>query len=254
MKITLDIRKSVEQNAEEFFSKAKKAKKKLEGAKKALIISKEKLRKAEEKEVIAEAPKIKKVKKREWFEKFRWFVSSEGFLVIGGKDATTNEILIKKHTEKEDIVFHTDMAGSPFVVIKAEGKQIPKNTIQETSDFTADFSRGWKKGMSSLEVFHVKPDQVTKEANTGEFLPKGAFMIRGKTNYITPKINIAIGIYEDKVMSGPVSAIKKNCKECVEIFQGEKKTSEVAKLVKKKIGGDLDEIIRALPAGGCNIK
>ena len=75
MKLTLDIRKSVEQNAEEYFSKAKKAKKKLEGAKKALIISKEKLRKAEEKEVIAEAPKIKKVKKREWFEKFRWFVS-----------------------------------------------------------------------------------------------------------------------------------------------------------------------------------
>ncbi|NQU98881.1 DUF814 domain-containing protein [Candidatus Woesearchaeota archaeon] len=253
MKLALDFRKTIEENAAEYFEKAKKAKKKLKGAKKALLKSKERLKKAEAKEVVHEKPVIRKIKKREWFEKFHWFVSSDGLLVIGGRDATTNEIVIKKNTEKDDLVFHTDMAGSPFVVVKSEGKKISEATLQEVADFTADFSRGWKQGMSTLEVFYVNPDQVSKEANSGEFMPKGAFMIRGKTNYITPNMNLAIGIYKDKVMSGPVSAVKKNCKEFVEVIQGDKKTSEVAKQIKNKIGGELDEIIRALPAGGCSL-
>ncbi|MBU0471640.1 MAG: DUF814 domain-containing protein, partial [Nanoarchaeota archaeon] len=176
MRITLDFRKTVEQNASDYFEKSKKAKKKLKGAMKALLKTKEKLKITESKEVVPEKPIIRKIKKKEWYEKFRWFVSSDGFLIIAGRDATTNEIVIKKHTDKEDLVLHTDMAGSPFVVVKAEGKEIPKTTLQEACDFTADYSRGWKEGLSTLAVFYVKPEQVTKEANTGESLPKGAFM------------------------------------------------------------------------------
>ena len=79
-------------------------------------------------------------------------------------------------------------------------------------------------------------------------------MIYGKTNYIENKINLAVGIKDDKIMGGPLEAIKKNCEEFVEIKQGRKKTSDIAKFIKKRIGGDLDEIIRNLPAGGCEIK
>ena len=254
MKLILDIRNNVEENAADYFEKAKKARKKLAGAKKAIIKSMEKLEKAKAKEIVIKKVNIRKIKKREWFEKFRWFVTSDGFMVVGGRDATTNEIVIKKYTEDKDLVFHTDMAGSPFVVIKAEGKEISKNALQETADFTASFSRGWKAGITTLEVFYVTPKQVSKETNPGEYMPKGAFMIRGKTTYITPRINLAAGIYKDHFMTGPVSAIKKNCKEYMEIIQGKKKTSEIAKLIQKKIGGDLDDIIRALPAGGCDVK
>ena len=254
MEITIDFRKTVDENATIFFEKAKKARKKLAGAEKALERTKIKLKESENKEVVFEESSIKKVKKRKWFEKFKWFVSSDKFLIIGGRDATTNEIIIKKHAEQGDLVFHTDMAGSPFIVIKSEGKKIPESTIQEAADFTAVFSRGWKKGLSTLEVFYVNPDQVTKEANQGEYLAKGSFMIRGKTNYTSPKMNLAVGIYEDEVMAGPVEAIKKHCKEFVEIVQGEDKTSDTAKKIKKIITGDLDDIIRVLPAGGCKIK
>ncbi|MBU0666161.1 MAG: DUF814 domain-containing protein [Nanoarchaeota archaeon] len=205
--------------------------------------------KTEEKEIT-----IKKIRKKEWYEKFRWFVSSEGLLVIGGRDATTNEIVIKKHADKNDVVFHTDMAGSPFVVIKSDEKKISQSTMQEASDFTACYSRAWREGLTTLDVFYVKPEQVSKEAKAGEYMTKGSFMITGKTNYLPPKMNLAVGVYEEKIMAGPVSAIKKHCKECVEIMQGDKKTSDVAKKIKKKIGGDLDEVIRVLPAGGCDVK
>jgi predicted ribosome quality control (RQC) complex YloA/Tae2 family protein len=264
MKITLDIRKSVEQNAQTYFEKAKHARKKLAGAKKALAVSYQKLE-DEKKKREEQLDKIKSdqvrrdsavKKKQEWYEKFRWFLSSEGFLIIGGRDATTNEIIIKKHTDKADVVFHTDMAGSPFFVIKCEGKTPGDATMQEVADATLCFSRAWKLGLMTTPTFWVRPDQVSKEANPGEYMPKGAFMIRGKTNYITPIPNCAVGLLEDgRIMCAPLTAVKKNCLKYVVIEQGEKKPSDIAKIIRKKLGaGDTDEIIKSMPSGNMDIK
>ncbi|MBL7054422.1 DUF814 domain-containing protein [Candidatus Woesearchaeota archaeon] len=257
VKITLDLNKNLEGNAEVYYNKAKKIKKKLQGAKEALDRSlkeykKLKLRKAKE-EGVSEAKEKIKERKKEWYEKFRWFISSEGFLVIGGRDSTSNEIVIKKHTDKNDLVLHTDMAGSPFFVIKSENKKITEKTIKEAADATCSFSKAWRLGLITTSVFYVEPEQVSKKAQSGEYLTKGAFMIYGKTNYAENKINLAIGMKEEKIMSGPIEAVKKNCEKFVEVKQGRKKTSDIAKKIQKKIGGDLDEIIRALPAGGCEI-
>ena len=252
MKLKLYIDKNVDQNAALYFEKAKKAKKKLKGALEALEQTKKKLGKLE-----LEQPKVEEkptqTRKKEWYEKYRWFISSEGFLVLGGRDATTNEILIKKHTEKDDVVLHTDMAGSPSFVVKAAGKKPGKKTLEEAATATASYSRAWRLGLTTLDVFYVKPEQVTKKAKSGEYLGKGAFMITGKTNYLRPGVELAVGNKDGRVISGPVSAVKKQTKEFVVVKQGSEKTSSVAKRIKKKIGCDLDEIIRALPAGGCSL-
>ena len=254
-KIDIYLTKSVEQNASIYFEKSKKAKKKSEGANEALEKTKKKLellRKEKEEIVDKKQDLEKKKQKKEWFEKYRWFYSSDNILVIGGRDATTNEIVIKKHTDKDDLVFHTDMPGSPFVVIKA-GKEIPDNTKKEAAEFTATFSKAWKTGLTYADVYYINSEQVSKKAQAGEYLKKGAFMIYGKKNYLSPKINLAIGMYKGKVMSGPISAITKHCKDFFVIEQGEDKSSDVAKEINKKFNTDLDEIIRALPAN-CKIK
>jgi predicted ribosome quality control (RQC) complex YloA/Tae2 family protein len=270
MRISLDFTKTIEENAASYFNKSKKAKKKIEGATKALEISKKKLVKLEEKrekQIIEhkdlEEQQEKEIRKKEWYEKFRWFYSSEGFLVIGGRDATTNEIVIKKYTDKDDIVFHTDMAGSPFFVIKVKtdskaakaGKKPSKKVLLEVANATASYSRAWKAGLLSTQVFWVTPEQVSKEAKSGEYLAKGAFMIYGKTNYIENKLELAIGKIEKtgQIIAGPVNAIKKHAKDYVILIQGSDKASDIAKKVKKKFGGDLDEIIRFLPPGNCKI-
>ena len=108
-------------------------------------------------------------------------------------------------------------------------------------------------GMPTLSVFSARPEQVTKTAKAGEFLAKGAFYIQGSVTSYHPEMNYAVGMYEGKVMGGPVSAIKKHCKDCVEIVQGDEKLSDVAKQIKKMIGGVLDDILRALPAN-CKLK
>src|SRR3989338_8598021 len=137
MEVLIDITKSVEQNAQGYYEKAKKAKKKIPGIKKAIEEQKKKLLKIKPPE-----KKQKTARKKEWHDKFRWFLSSDGFLVIGGRDATTNEIIIKKHAESTDLVFHTELAGSPFVVIKnPQGKEIPQKTIDEAAQFCASYSK-----------------------------------------------------------------------------------------------------------------
>lgn len=256
-RIIIDIKKSIEQNAAVYFEKAKKSRKKLEGAKKAFEKSQDKLNLLNEKKkkiVLTEKVAEKTIRKKEWYEKFRWFFSSEGFLCIGGRDATTNDIIIKKHADKEDIVFHTDMAGSPFFVVKANNKKISSKTMEEAAQATASYSRAWRLGLSSLEVFYVKPDQLTKKARPGEYIAKGAFMVEGKTNYLHPMLEIAIGIKENRIIGGPVNAIKTNSEKFVIIKQGKEKTSEIAKKIKKIIGRSIDEITLFIPAGGSRIQ
>jgi predicted ribosome quality control (RQC) complex YloA/Tae2 family protein len=253
MELKINIDKSIEENASIYFDNAKKLKKKIEGTKKALILFQEKLNSSDQEEIIIKTKKIVQ-EKREWFEKFRWFYSSEGFLCIGGRDATSNEIIIKKHTEKNDIVFHTDMSGSPFFVVKVpKDKQPTIATLNETAQAVASFSRAWKSGLAVLEVFYVNPDQVSKEANPGEYMAKGSFMVRGKTNYLRPELKVAIGLKEDKIMCGAIDAIEKHCEKYFILVPGQKKPSDIAKKLSKEFSIQTDEIIRAIPAGNLEI-
>jgi len=259
MEIELSLSKGIEENAAVYFDRSKKAKKKLKNAEKKLVQlqkdlkllkgKKQKERVQWEKEEVEKEARKERKAKQPWFHKFRWFYTSEGLLVIGGRDATTNDIIIKKYTAEDDWVFHTDMRGSPFFVIKAEGAKVGKASMQEVADATCTFSRAFRMGMQSQQVFHVKPHQLEKGS-----LPKGAFLIVGKTNYMQNKINLAVGMKDDQVMAGPVEAVKKHCKKFVELQQGGNKPSAVAKKIKAVIGGDLDEIIRVLPGGNMEVK
>ena len=263
MEVEIDLNKPAEENAGTYFDLAKKAKKKLQGAKEALEKSKhelEKLKKEEDKFWEEEKKKSeRKQRKKEWYEKFHWFISSEGFLCIGGKDATSNEIVVKKHTDKEDLVFHTDMAGSPFFIIK-NGQEATEITREETAQAVAVYSRAWKLGHATADVFYVKPEQVTKEAKSGENLAKGSFMVYGKTEYLHPKLQYAIGLVKtddeiEQILGGPETAIKTKTDNYFLVIPGREKKSSLAKKIKSKLkGGDLDEIIKFLPAGGGEIK
>lgn len=270
MQIILKLNKSLEENAEGYYNQAKKAKSKIDAVEKTINRYQKELEKAKKEQIIAQEKqdnlKLKIKKKKNWYEKFRWFFSSEGFLVIGGRDATTNEVIIKKHVDNEDLVFHTNMAGSPFFVIKfnqeysgdkTKTKEIGEKTIKESAISTACYSRAWKSGIATADVFYVKSDQVSKQTESGEYMQKGSFMIRGKKTYVDiPKLEIAIGFDEKNktIIGGPVNSVKAQTDKYVNIIQGNSKPSDIAKKIKKKIDGDLDDIIRMLPPGECKLK
>jgi len=253
MRVMLDTRKTVEQNAAAYFERAKKLRKKLDGAKRAILTAQSRMA-----EQTKTAPKEKEqhipAREKMWFEKLRWFVSSDGFLCIGGRDAATNENIMKKHTQPGDLVFHTDMAGSPFVVVKAEGKPIPQTTLDEAAQFTAVYSRAWKNGFSFLEVFCATPDQFSKEPNPGEYLPKGAFMVRGKVTYFRPPVEAYIGKDEEhRVMCAPKHAVLQHCTTAMAILQGNDKPSDVAKRLAHMFTASVDDVLAALPSGGVKL-
>lgn len=258
MEVEIDLNISVEENAGRYFDLSKKAKKKLEGAEQALKNSKHKLEQLQQDEQHflqeEEKKQQRRQRKKEWYEKFHWFISSEDFLCIGGKDATSNEMVVKKHLEPSDLVLHTDMAGSPFFIIK-NGQEATELTINEAAQAVAVYSKAWKLGHTTADVFYVKPEQVTKEAKSGEYVSKGAFMIYGKTDYIHPKVEYVIGLVNGEVIGGPLTAVAKKTNNYVVVIPGRRKKSELAKKIKAKLnGGDLDDIIRFLPSGGAEIK
>ncbi len=147
------------------------------------------------------------------------------------------------------------MAGSPFFVIKADGKQVDQESIQETANATCSFSRAFKLGLATSDVFWVEPSQLSKTPKSGEYLTKGSFIVSGKSNYVKNEINVAIGVMEDgKVMCAPKSAIAVHCKSFLVVKQGSLKPSDTAKKIRKELGGELDDIIKALPSGNMEIE
>lgn len=270
MEIELDLNENLDKNASDYFQKSKNLKKKLEGAKKALVEAKMKLETQVKKEEDIENKKVQAKKererKKEWYEKFRWFKSSDGFLVIGGRDAGSNEIVIKKHMDENDLVYHTQSPGSPFVVIKnPDSVEIPKITKQEAATFAATFSKVWNSNQITAEVMEVKPNQVSKEANSGEYIEKGSFMIRGKREIYHQKLNLAIGLLKknfdgkdikDKVvMSGPDGAVQKNCENIIKLKQGNTKKGDIVKTIMKEFKMRTNEdILSALPSGKYSLR
>ena len=270
--IVIDSNIPIPENAEVYYEKGKKAKRKINGTLIAIENTKKQLEKEEKKKEIAMEQVMvpqKRIKKElKWFEKLRWFISSDGLLVIGGRDANSNEIVVKKHMNNNDIYLHSDIHGASSVVIKNEKNfedtddklPVPINTLREAAIFAASFSSAWQKGFSSLDVYWVYPNQVTKTPQSGEFIKKGSFIVRGSRNYLRKTdLIIAVGIVDYhglRVMAGPVESVKKLTDNYVTIKPGYTKKEETARRILHKIDTEkilsMDDIIRVLPSGKCD--
>ena len=211
---------------------------------------------------------VSEIRKKNWYERYRWFMTSDGYLTIGGRDAASNSAVIRKHLVKNDKVFHGDIFGSPFFILK-DAENAPDTTMNEIAHATVCFSRAWREGLYGVSAYWVHPEQIKKSAPSGEFLPKGSFTIEGQRNFIKSEtLKLAVGIMRlednDYVLTcGPPEPIKKNS-ICYAII--EPNGSEMAENAKKirleflKLFEDItrkiniDEFVRALPAGKSQIK
>ena len=263
--IAMDSKKSIPDNAEVYYEKAKKAKRKIKGALIAIENTKAQLADMEAKKEKAMSNIMvpqKRVKKNlKWYEKLRWFVSSDGTLVVCGRDAGSNEAVVKKYLDKNDVYLHADIHGAPSVVAKTSSDKLNDNLLKELGVFAASFSSAWSRNYGSQDVYWVEPDQVSKTPVSGEFVPKGAFIIRGKRNYIRgAKLEISIGLVEYdgdiRVMAGPQDALKVHSDNYVTIKPGYTKKEKMAKEILSRINKDdkisLDDIVRVLPSGKCD--
>ncbi len=272
IQIEAETRKRPQDEAAEYYEKAKRLESKLSGLRASieeteLLLTKLADTAIEAARPIRPEPRVEK----EWFEKFRWFNSSEGLLVIGGRDAASNETILKRYLNPEDLVMHAEVHGAPFFIVKTGGVEPKPETLKEAAQACVSYSRLWKEGIRSGDAYWVKPEQVTKSAPSGEYLAKGAFMIRGTRNYVRGvELALAVGLtlQDGKLllMSGPPSTVRTRCVTYVEIRQGRTSPSEGARRVmavlEKRSAEDIreqlrriksDDVIRLLPSGGVDV-
>ena len=249
----IDVRLNLNENAALMYDHSKKAKHKAEGAREAIIETRKLLKDVIQADIKERDPTQKKPTKKFWFDKYRWFISSEGLTVVGGRDTRTNDMLVKKHLKDGDLYAHADANGAPSVVIK-EGAKANEETLEEACIFAVSYSRAWKSKLASGNAYWVKPDQVSKTPQPGEFVPKGAFIIRGKRNYSKKlEIRLAIALVNiqntPKVMCGPLNSVKSLTDDYFVIEPGDEKRSNFAKLLSDLYNVPIEEIDRALPPG-----
>ena len=257
--VTLDYTKGIDANASDTYQKGKDFDDKAKRATTALRESEESLERRMKGFAKERSLALTKTQptKQFWFERYKWFITSNGFMVLAGRDTHTNDQVVKKHMKDKDVYVHADVHGAPSVIVK-DGSAAKEEDLRESCIFALAQSKIWAACVPEGGAFWVYPDQVSKTPQAGEFVPRGAFIIRGKRNYeYHLPIQLAIGeiIYEGarKVVCGPLDAVTRMSKKYLIISPTKnkdvKKNSEMAKL----FNVPEEEISRIVPPGEIEI-
>ncbi len=259
IKIPLDYTKGLDANASDLYQQGKDINEKAARADEALKESIAMLEKKEAGLAKSKAKLANKVQptKQFWFERYKWFITPSGRLVIAGKDAHTNDNIVKKHLKEEDIYAHADLHGAPSTILK-DGKAADETDLRETCLFALAQSKGWVVAMSDGTAFWVYTDQVSKTPQAGEYVPRGAFIVRGKRNYeYHLDLELAVGeiTYEGarKVMCSPVESMKRLSNKYFIIHPGRGKAGKTTALMAKELNVPEEEVGRIIPPGDAEI-
>jgi len=212
----------------------------------------------------------------DWYERFRWFHTSTGYLVIGGRNADQNEELVKKYMGNHDRFFHTQAHGGPVTLLKAAGPSESadpvdwdEQTLREAAQFAVSYSSDWKDGRGAGDAYMVKPDQVSKTPESGEYIEKGSFVIRGDRTYFEDvPCRIAVGVQCEPItrsIGGPPSAIVDRAAASVTLEPGMYAQNDAAMMVYRRLKqrftdqsfvrkvASADQLQEFLPPGGSDI-
>ena len=267
-KIQIDPDSSLPTIASKLFDESKKQKGAVKSIEKLMKKTESKLEKTIEKGEIAKGSVgFKEIRKKSWFERYRWFYTSDEILAVGGRDSSSNSAIIRKYLEKNDKVFHAEVHGSPFFLLKGEDEELLPLSLEEVAHATVCFSRAWQISAYGMSSFWVNPDQVKKGAPTGQSMAKGAFMINGTRNFIkVSSLKLAVGIFKQDedylLVCGPPEPIKKKCLCYAVIEPGGSTMSDVAKKIRAefdKVNDNfkkiflIDDYVRALPTGSSKV-
>ncbi|MFA9517756.1 ribosome rescue protein RqcH [Halopenitus sp. H-Gu1] len=303
--IELDATTSIEVNADQLYQEAKRIEGKKEGAKKAIESTREELEAVRERKADWEAAdgapetggteeggeegadeeraidwlsrtSIPLRTTDEWYERFRWFRTSNDYLVIGGRNADQNEEIVKKYMDRHDRFFHTQAHGGPVTLLKASGPsepseaiEFPDSSLEEAAQFAVSYSSTWKEGRGAGDAYMVDPDQVSKTPESGEYIEKGGFVIRGDRTYFEDvPCQVAVGVQCEpvtRVIGGPPSAIRDRVATSIKLEPGMYAQNDAAMMVYRELKerftdqsfvrkvASADLIQEFLPPGGSDI-
>ncbi len=254
MEVKIDFTKSAQENANDYYNRAKRLSHKIDGAKHIIGELEKRAKKEKDDFKEEEKPKVKIIRKREWYERFHWFMCG-GSLVIGGRDAKQNEKMNSDYFEDNDLFFHADIFGASVTILK-NGKDANAEDKAYVAQFAGSYSSAWEKMQKSVDVYAMRRDQVSKATAKGG-LGTGSFLLSGEREWFrNVQLGLAAYAYEEKLYVVPISMMKTlDVDKYVAISQGQKKKSDAAKYIGKALEyDDLDYIMQQLPAGAFDVE
>lgn len=200
--IDVDLSLSPWSNARQYYEQKKvaavKEQKTLQSSEKALKNTERKVSADLKKGLKQEKQVLRPVRQQLWFEKFNYFISSESYLVLGGRDAQQNEILYRRYLRKGDVYVHADLQGSSAVIVKNlhgfSNDPIPPSTLSQAGTLAVATSSAWDS-KAVMSAWWVNAEQVSKTLPNGDYLAVGLFAIKGHKNFLPPaQLMLGFGI------------------------------------------------------------
>ncbi|MGC9210483.1 MAG: ribosome rescue protein RqcH [Acidilobus sp.] len=252
--VKLKVYEEVEEAVKRLYREAGELRAKSRRASSAEAEVKERLARLEEEARVRRLADAVRRRKRSWYERYHWLVTSSGLLAIGGRDADQNESIVRRFLGDSDLFLHADIHGAPAVVLFTGGQVPQEADIAEAAVITAAYSRAWKEEMGSVSVYWALGSQVSKSPPAGEYLTKGAFMVYGKKNYLPPlRVELYIGVALDEdglpvVVVGPEGVVSAQSLAYVRVVPGDERVDELASHVLELIASRSPDpdLVRAL--------
>ncbi|KAK6540693.1 hypothetical protein TWF694_008086 [Orbilia ellipsospora] len=161
----------------------------LQSSAKALKSTEKKIQKDLKQAYKAEKMELRTFRRQGWWEKFYWFKSSEGYLVVGAKDPMQADMLYKKYFKKGDVWIHADVPGSSHVLVKNRVEDmkapIPPGTLSQAGSLAVASSDAWEK-KQVISAWWAEYEQVGKVGAGGVVLGVGEFSVKGEKKWLPP--------------------------------------------------------------------
>jgi predicted ribosome quality control (RQC) complex YloA/Tae2 family protein len=263
--VPVSLERSPRESARELFEEVKRQQAKLAGARAALAETEARRSQPDRAgpRRARAATEEQRRHKPHWFERFRWFLSSEGAVVIAGRDAASNDLVVRRNLKDGDRYVHADLHGAASVIVKHPAPGAPELTevtLREAGQWAVVFSKAWRAGLASASAFWVEPDQVSKAAASGEFVARGAWAIHGAKNVLRDlPLEIGIGTVDvdgDRLWtSAPPAALRARGALLATLVPGEERSrgADEAALA-AELALPRARLQPLLPAGGIEVR
>ncbi|KAL3480705.1 telomere recombination-domain-containing protein [Aspergillus californicus] len=191
--IDIDLGLSPWANATQYYDQkrvaASKAEKTEQSSSKALKSHEKKVKDDLKRNLKQEKQVLRQARNHFWFEKFLFFISSEGYLILGGHDAMQSEMLYRRYLRKGDVFINADLEGATPMIVKnkagASISSISPTTLSQAGNICVATSSAWDS-KAVMSAYWVEANQVSKTAQAGDLLPVGEFRIKGEKNFLAP--------------------------------------------------------------------
>ncbi|KAG5485528.1 hypothetical protein LSCM1_07614 [Leishmania martiniquensis] len=219
------LSKTAHANAADYFGKQKQLRSKLQRTvastdKAAAGAARKGARKAAEQK---EKKSIVKERQRNWWEKFFWFRTSAGDLVLRGKDVQSTELLVRRVMRLGDLFIHCEVGGAlPCLLrpmndvwqklgletagvaasVSPATQPVAIQSVCEAGAWCVAFSGAWE-GKQATGSWWVYASQVTGGTASGTYL------YTGERHHLPPQsmaLGCALLFYVARTVSEPAAA------------------------------------------------